>query len=296
MIYERFLATQMSDAIYEVREVIVQSADGVYEFRGEVIQLKFAGHLKAYSDFEPGQPAERSSLPDFEAGEKVVLVKLTDEKKFTEPPPRYSEASLIKKLEINGIGRPSTYAKIIQTLFERQYVEKYRGRFIPTELGMTVNRVLIRQFSNIFALPFTASMEEELDLVEQGKKRWQEVVKKFYDPFIIDVKEFESASVEIKKSLITKTDRTCPKCGGNLIIKWGRYGKFYSCQKFPSCKYTEPLEQQVKVCPKCNSYMSLKTGRYGRFYACTRYPECKYTERFSITRPAQLNVAEEPAK
>jgi len=282
MIYDRFLATQMADAVYEVKEAIIESPDGRYEFKGEATRLKFPGHQRAFSDTD--SPVTKGALPELKAGEKALLLELVDEKKFSEPPGRYSEASLIKKLEVNGIGRPSTYAKILQTLFERQYAERERGRLFPTELGMIVNKVLIPKFSDIFALPFTASMEEELDLVEEGRKQWQDVVKKFYDPFIIQVKAFESAAPDIKKSLVTKTDRTCPQCGHALIIKWGRYGKFYSCEKFPDCKYTGPLEQQAKYCPKCNSPMVLRTGRFGRFFACTKYPECKHTERFSINR------------
>jgi DNA topoisomerase-1 len=285
MIYDRFLATQMSDAVYEVKEALIESSDGRYEFKGEATRLKFPGHQRAFSEID--SPVTKGALPDLKAGEKALLLELIDEKKFTEPPGRYSEASLIKKLEVNGIGRPSTYAKILQTLFERQYAERERGRLFPTELAMIVNKVLISRFSDIFALPFTASMEEELDLVEEGHKQWQDVVKKFYDPFIVEVKAFESAAPDIKKSLITKTDRTCPQCGHALIIKWGRYGKFYSCEKFPDCKYTEPLEQQAKYCPKCNSPMVLKAGRFGRFFACTKYPECKHTERFSLNRAAR---------
>lgn len=298
IIYERFLATQMADAVFEVKEAIVQSQDGVYDFKGEAVKLKFPGHLRAVTpapateDEETEIMIEKGFLPTLTPGEPAWVTKLSDEKKFTEPPPRYSEASLIKKLEINGIGRPSTYAKILQTLFERQYIERDRGHLIPTELGMIVNNILVQRFTDIFALPFTANMEEELDQVEEGKKAWQAVVKEFYTPFVIEVKKFETMAPEIKKSLATKTDKTCPRCGHALIVKWGRYGKFYSCEKFPECKYTEPFEQQVKTCPKCNSYMTLRTGKYGKFYACTKYPECRHTERYTPNRAKPAAIEE----
>ncbi len=289
LIYNRFLATQMANAIYEVKEAIVSSQDGVYEFKAESTKLKFPGHLKVFASETLDETAniEKGFVPNLVENEIVWLTQLLDEQKWTEPPPQYSEASLIKKLEINGIGRPSTYAKIIQTLFERQYMERERGRLMPTELGLIVYNTLITKFSTIFALPFTASMEEELDQVEEGKKQWQDVVNKFYNPFIDKVKEFEALAPEIKKKITKKTSRTCPKCGHALIIKWGRYGKFYSCEKFPECKHTEPLEQKIKICPKCNSNMVLKTGKYGRFFACTKYPECRHTERFSAIKESK---------
>jgi DNA topoisomerase-1 len=196
---------------------------------------------------------------------------------------------LIKKLEENGIGRPSTYAHIIQTLFERRYVIKDAGRITPTELGRQVYEIIIPRFTNIFAVSFTAKMEKEFDQVENGKKTWQSVVREFYDPFVVLLNNTKKEAEKIKESLVEKVDKQCPKCQRQLIVRWGKYGKFLACSGFPECKYSENIieEKSEKKCPECGRELIIRHGRFGKFLACSGYPDCKHTENLAHDVPCR---------
>ncbi|MDA8431515.1 MAG: topoisomerase DNA-binding C4 zinc finger domain-containing protein, partial [Nitrospiraceae bacterium] len=205
---------------------------------------------------------------------------------FTQPPPRYTEASLVKTLEEKGIGRPSTYAAILSTIQDRKYVQKAEGRFSPTELGSVVNDLLVDRFAELMDIGFTASMEERLDRIEDGKMKWANVVKDFYGPFHEKLSEALAIPGKVKPQDIP-TETVCEKCGLPMVIRWGRHGRFLACSGFPECKNAKPLEgekqagESVEIdekCPKCGSPMVLKSGRFGKFLACSKYPECKTTK------------------
>jgi DNA topoisomerase-1 len=216
---------------------------------------------------------------------------------FTQPPPRYTEATLVKELEAKGIGRPSTYASILSTIQEREYTEKPDGRFKPTELGMVVNDLLVERFSDVMDYNFTAKMEDNLDKIEEGVFKWNNIVKDFYKPFDKDLLETMKNLGRVKPEDIP-TDQVCEKCGSPMVIKWGRHGRFMACSGFPECKNTRPLESQKsevrsqksgtenqqteEKCEKCGSMMVMKSGRFGNFLACSNYPECKTTKAISI--------------
>ncbi|MGH8015678.1 MAG: topoisomerase DNA-binding C4 zinc finger domain-containing protein, partial [Candidatus Zixiibacteriota bacterium] len=216
------------------------------------------------------------------------LKKLTPNQSFTKPPARYSEAMLVKRLEADGIGRPSTYAAIISTLKERKYVDAKERTLYPTDLGTTVSKILIESLPDIFNVQFTADMEKELDLVEDGTDDWVKVVGDFYKPFKKTVDSLKKKTKEIRESLTEETDVKCEKCGSPMIIRWGRNGRFMACSTYPDCKSTKPLpedEAQMATnekCEKCGSPMVVKTGRFGRFMACSGYPECKTTKALTI--------------
>ena len=274
LIYDRFLASQMSDSVYKRVEVELNYKG--YTFKADSLRMDFAGFEKVY----PVDRKKGSDIPHLNEGQIVILEELKPEQKFTQPPPRYTEATLIKTLEKNGIGRPSTYASIISTLFQRGYVKREKRNLYPTELGLLVNDILIPRFKRIFEIGFTREMEEELDKIEAGKEEWQKVVRGFYNPFIKEVKGVEEEIGEIREKIIEETDRVCPKCGKRLVIRWGRYGKFYACSGFPECDYRESIEETIQVkekCPQCGKPLVLRDGRYGKFYACSGFPECKYT-------------------
>jgi len=290
LIYNRFLASQMKEAIYDTTTVEIQG-DG-YTFRATTSELRFDGFLKVYQEIkeENGEKEEEAKLPLLKEGEKVNLLKLEPEQHFTKPPARFSEATLIKELEANGIGRPSTYALIVGTIEERTYVEKEKKKLFPTELGKTVNRILVENFPELFDVGFTAEMEEELDRIEEGKDNWVEVLKDFYTPFKSILEEAEKKRKEIKSTLQEKTEETCEKCGSPMVIKWGRHGRFLACSAFPECRNTKPLNNEKnhlteEKCELCGSPMVLKNGRFGKFLACSRYPECKNTKPYSLGIP-----------
>lgn len=276
LIWNRFLACQMNPAIFN--QTVIDVTAGEYLFRATGQQIKFRGFMQAYEmDKE-----ELVKLPmEIHAKEDVDLKKLNPEQHFTKPPARFNESSLVKELDQLGIGRPSTYALIISTLLDRKYVERESRSLLPTDLGETVNGILISQFPNIFNVGFTAQMEEELDQIESGEKKRVEVLNHFYNPFKEGVEKAMEKKDEIKESLQKETEDTCPECGKELIIKWGRNGQFKACSGYPDCKYTAPLEEDKvetdEICPNCGSGMMIKTGRFGRFLACSKYPECKTT-------------------
>jgi DNA topoisomerase-1 len=223
-------------------------------------------------------------LPKLEEGEKVDLKEIEPKQHFTQPPPRYTEASLIKVLEENGIGRPSTYAPTISTIQDRNYVTKEEKRLHPTDMAYVVNDILVDHFSDIVDYQFTAEMEDDLDKIATGEKKWQKIIKDFYDPFI---KNLENKDKTLTKKELTeeKTSEKCEKCGSDMVIKIGRFGKFMACSNYPDCKTTKQLpgddkEQQEpeisdEKCEKCGKPMVIKIGRYGKFLGCSGYPDCK---------------------
>jgi DNA topoisomerase-1 len=288
LIYNRFLASQMKEAIYDTTTVEIQGDE--YIFRATASELRFDGFLKIYQEVkeENGEKGEEAKLPVLKQGEGLNLLRLEPEQHFTKPPARFSEATLIKELEANGIGRPSTYALIVGTIEERKYVEKDKKKLFPTELGKTVNRILVENFPELFDVGFTAEMEEELDRIEEGEDDWVKVLKDFYTPFKSILEEAEKKRKEIKSTIQEKTEEVCEKCGSPMVIKWGRHGRFLACSAYPKCKNTKPLnnDEQNHItdekCELCGSPMVLKNGRFGKFLACSRYPECKNTKPYSL--------------
>jgi DNA topoisomerase-1 len=282
LIWRRFIACQMAQAVFNSTIVKVEaeiknqkSKIKSYTFKAIGQILKFDGFLKVYNI-----KYKENELPFLEVNEILELIKLIPSQHFTQPLPRYNEASLIKVLEENGIGRPSTYAPILSTIQERNYVEKNeQKRFQPTEIGIIVNDILVKHFPKIVDINFTAQMEDNLDKIAQGKEEWTKIVKDFYNPFEKNLKQKE---MELSKQKITqkKTDKICPKCKSTLIIKLGRFGKFYACIKFPECKYTESLKSNkldIK-CPKCEQgeIVEKKTKKKKIFYGCSNWPRCDF--------------------
>jgi len=274
LIWERFIASQMAPAVFD--SVSTDITANNYTFKANGQTLKFDGFLKVYhAKFEEKQ------LPNLEKGDKLGLVRLNNDQHFTEPPARYNEASLIKVLEKYGIGRPSTYAPTLSTIQDRNYVVKNdQKKFFPTEMGIIVNDVLVENFPQIVDIDFTAKMEKELDEISEGKDTWEKTCKDFYEPFAKNLaKKYESVE---KKDLIQETDKICPECGAPIIERFGRFGKFYACSKFPECKYTESLTKGQDAldinCPKCKEgkLTAKKTKRGKIFYGCNRYPACDF--------------------
>lgn len=296
LIWNRFLASQMSPAEVEETQFNIKASRFGFVAKGEVI--KFKGFLALYEEqklkfdnskngekkAEEEEPGEKESgqLPLAKEGEILTLLDLQGKQNFTQPPPRYTEASLVKELEARGIGRPSTYAPIISTLQDRTYVVKEEGRFKPTELGMFVIDFLVKYFAELFDYKFTARMEEKLDRISDGQANWLESLKQYYEllqKYLKHGHETES----IKKNGIPVEDK-CPRCGRNLVIKEGRYGRFKACSGYPECDYSEPLvKRETKTieakCPLCGSALVYRRGKYGTFIACSNYPKCKYIHK-----------------
>jgi DNA topoisomerase-1 len=278
---------------------------------------KFDGFLKVYEEApetkraeEKNEEEEERNLPAVNVGEKLTLNSITPEQHFTEPPPRYSEATLVKALEEKGIGRPSTYAAIMTTIQDREYVEKIEGRFHPTPLGTTVNDLLIESFDDIFNTKYTARMEEELDEIEDGKLAWQDALREFYGKFSKDL-EVAAETIKGKKKMSIPTDEVCEKCGAGMVIKFGRFGQFLACSNYPECQNTREVgskqkaeagqdgatgsAEEIPPCELCGREMALKKGRFGSFYGCTGYPECKNIRKIAkgdqkpLPPPVQLD-------
>lgn len=286
LIWKRTIASQMAEAVFDSTAVDIETkgASGkTYNFRANGQVVKFDGFIKAYTEGrdEEEQDEVEGQLPDLEKGEQLKLEELKPIQHFTEPPPRYSDATLVKALESHGIGRPSTYAPTLSTIQDRGYVEKIDKKYKPTDVGLLVNDLLVEHFPQIVDINFTAGMENELDEIADGKRKWQPVIKEFYSPFkeLVDKKQDEvEKQVEI-------SDVPCPHCGQPMVIKFGRYGRFLACPQGE--KITKPLpeeEAQIKAlqektkderCPICNSPMNVQRGRFGFFLGCSRYPECK---------------------
>lgn len=296
LIWNRFLACQMMPALLDLTRVDIKAAKYMFQANGSV--LKFPGFTAVYEEGKDVEEEKEQMLPVLEKGTTLACEELKEQQHFTQPPPRYTEATLIKTLEENGIGRPSTYAAIISTVQERQYVVKEKRQLKPTELGFVVTDLLVKSFPNILDVKFTAHLEEELDRVEVGKVGWVGLMRNFYGPF---KESLDRARTEMKsvKTEEVPTDVTCEKCGKMMVIKWGRRGKFLACSGYPDCKSTTdfkteedgkvvPIERVLEVrgeCPKCSSPMVVKSGRFGRFLACSAYPKCKSTQPLTTGVP-----------
>jgi len=273
LIWDRFVSSQMTPAVYDTISVDIQA--GEYLFRSSSSHLKFAGYKKVYNDQE--EEEAKNHIPPLKINEKLFLESLQAEQHFTQPPPRFTEASLVKLLEEKNIGRPSTYAPIIDTILKRHYVERQNKQFVPTELGFIVVDLLKDHFSNIVEVEFTAKMEEELDLIEEGQMEWRQVIREFYQPFAEDLQKAQQRieKVEIKDE---EAGKDCPQCGRPLLIKYGRFGKFLACSGFPECRHTESINEDTGVtCPHCGgAIIALKTKKGRRFYGCSNYPDCTF--------------------
>jgi len=303
LIWQRFVASQMNPAVFDQTTVDIDAKSGsdTFWFRVTGSVMKFDGFLKVYEESKDTKDEEdeelKHKLPALEAGQKLTLKALNPEQHFTEPPPRYNEASLVKELEERGIGRPSTYATILSTIQERQYAQKIGGKFTPTEIGLVVTDLLVDNFKDIFDFQYTARLEEELDEIEEGKEKWTDALGEFYKKFAKDLKYAEKHMENIKR-MEKPTDEKCERCGAPLVIKWGKHGSFYACSTYDkddpnSCTFTKenPINlpdldsadmqetAQEEYCENCGRVMVLKRGRFGQFMACTGYPDCKTTRR-----------------
>ncbi len=290
LIWNRFIASQMAQALLEQTTFDIEDAKALAIFRASGTIIKFKGFLALYDETVEKNDDEEDAgiLPDLQQGAPVELKELTPNQHFTQPPPRYTEATLVKTLEEKGIGRPSTYAAILSTIEERKYVEKTDGKFKPTELGSVVNDLLVERFPRLLNVKFTAEMENDLDKIEEGQVVWTDVMNEFYPSFS---KELEKASEDQErvKPVDKPTDVICEKCQSPMVLKWGRHGRFLACSAYPDCKNTKqpaedaedsgkvrPVETETnEICEKCGSPMVIKVGRYGRFLACSKYPDCK---------------------
>jgi len=329
LIWNRFVASQMKPAIFDVTTADIQAGRCLFRATGST--LRFAGYLAVYQDIaekkkdkdDTGNGDEDDAtraLPPLRAGMKLALQKLDPKQHFTQPPPRFTEASLVKELEENGIGRPSTYASILSTLQNREYVEKTEGKFVPSELGMTVTDLLVSHFSDIVDVGYTARMEEELDEIEEGRLEWTDALKDFNKAFTKDLKA-ANRNMENIKTKEEPTDQTCSKCGKPMVIKWGRYGRFMACSGYPDCKNTQELAPAAVVngngskvagangtvaaaapvipeshgtCEKCGSQMVVRKGRFGPFLACSGYPKCRNTKKIAMDREGNITVTRKP--
>lgn len=287
LIWERTIASQMPGAVFNSQKVEITATDeksgNIHTLSATGSVLKFDGFLKAYQSAKKAADSEEDTLlPKMKKGDMLDLTGVQSSEKFTSAPPRYNEATLVKILEENGIGRPSTYAPTISTIIERKYVDKNEEkRLFPLEIGIVVNDALVTHFPQVVDTKFTATIEEEFDEIAEGKKAWVPVIHDFYDPFH---KNLEAKTKEVKKEHFQeKLDKSCPECGGDLIVKFGRFGKFIACSNYPNCRYTEKTESEKKmdeafaeeVCEKCGAKMVVKRGRFGAFLGCSNYPECK---------------------
>lgn len=317
LIWNRFLSSQMSPAQLEqttfiINNTIASPPEGadtagydsastqrdqespLYEFRTTGTVVRFDGFMALYTEGKDEIEEENGlTLPALREGEGLKLLNIIPKQHFTQPPPRFTEATLVKTLEEKGIGRPSTYATILSTIQERKYVQKTDGRFSPTELGIVVNDYLVERFQELIDVTFTAKMEDELDHIEDGKLKWDKVVKNFYKPFHVQLTKALETVGKVKPQDIP-TDIACEKCGLPMVKRWGKHGRFMACTGFPNCKNTKPIspdgdenngqpgeqifQQTDEKCDKCGSPMIIRSGRYGKFLACSRYPECKHTK------------------
>lgn len=272
LIWKRFVASQMVDALYDTVNVSV--ACGQYLFKAAGMSLTFKGFLQVMDDDAENKQEE---IPPLEKGDLLKVKKLEDKQYFTQPPARYTEASLIKALEDDGIGRPSTYAPVISTILQRGYVEKDKKSLVPTYLGKVVNEVMEEYFADIVDVDFTADMEEKLDEIEENGIEWRKVVEDFYRPLeeMVSRAEKKMEKIVIKEK---ETDEVCERCGRNMVIKHGKYGKFLACPGFPECRNTKPLLEKAGVpCPKCGGDIVVKRTKKGRtFYGCANYPDCDF--------------------
>ncbi|MCG3173182.1 MAG: DNA topoisomerase 1 [Myxococcota bacterium] len=299
LIWKRFIACQMNQAVFDQTTAEIEAGRLTFRATGSV--LKFDGYLTLYraeavvADTSDNDAAEKEEndgagpgvLPQLKEGEKLRLKDVLPEQHFTQPPPRFSEGTLVKELEEQGIGRPSTYAQIMSTLLDKEYITRNQGRLAPTELGFIVSDLLVQAFPDVMNVSFTASMENRLDEIEDGKAAWQSVLKNFYQPFVKTLDEAKKKMKDVKRQE-TPTDVVCEKCGNMMVIKFGRNGSFLACSNYPECKNTKEFrnvngkievlpdsEPTSRKCPTCGKFMVIRRGRFGKFLACSDYPTCK---------------------
>lgn len=303
LIWNRFVASQMTSACYDQTTVdIGTEKNGTnYTFRATGSVIKFPGFTAVYSESEDKDKAKENEkalvLPDIEVGSPLKLEELKPTQHFTQPPPRYTDASLIRDLEEKGIGRPSTYASILSNIQDREYVEKRENRYYPSELGQVVTELLKDSFPEILNSEFTAGMEDQLDSIEQGSANWKKTLQAFWKPFEKTLEEAKKHMKNVKRQEVP-TDVKCEKCNHTMVIKWGKLGSFLACSNYPECKNTQdykkddqgkiviiPKEFTDKKCEECSSPMVVKTGKYGKFQACSTYPNCKFTAPVTLGIP-----------
>ncbi len=300
IIWQRFVASQMKPAIFE--QFLVDIKGGDYTFAATHRKKIFDGYLKLYSKSSKSKKNIKQP-PALSEGDAVNMVDLTKKQGFTKPAPRFSEGTLIQELKKNGVGRPSTYAPIISTLFSKNYVKRHKRKLLPTDIGREINSLLIRLFSDVFDVNFTARLEKKLDQVERGHRNWVKLLKDFYDPFSDRLESIQDLQEELQKKTIIETDYVCEKCGADMVVKWGKYGKFLACTNFPQCKNSKPLppeyggrkemEEVDKKCSDCGATLVVKYSKQGRkFLACSAYPDCNYTESFDTKLPCPVKDCE----
>jgi DNA topoisomerase-1 len=303
LIWDRFVGSQMKPALFDVTDADI--ANGPYTLRASGEVLKFPGFLAVFRDVasdddDEENPQNDKALPPLNEGDVLRLLNLDTKQNFTQPPPRYTEATLVKALEENGIGRPSTYGQILTTIQARDYTYKHDGKFHPTQLGMLVARLLKQSFGDIIDETYTARLEEELDEIEDGKLEWKDALREFNVKFTKDLVRAKTEMVEVKRAGV-ETDEKCENCGAPMVIKFGRFGEFLACTNYPECKTTREMAKgdaaeaeadgEQIVCEKCGKPMQLKRSRFGQFYACTGYPDCKNTKD---PRLLKANIPTEP--
>jgi DNA topoisomerase-1 len=306
LIWDRFVASQMVPAVYDQTSFEIPVREAVFRATGQ--QIKFDGFMKVYiegrdpdGDADEEAADTEGTLPDLHKGDPLTLRSMDPRQHFTQPPPRYTQASLIKELDEKGIGRPSTYAAIISNILDREYVAQNEGRsLVPTDLGFLVTDLLVESFPDILNVEFTAGMEDELDKIEIGKEKWTKAMKRFYTPFSRDLKRAEKEMRDVKRQEVP-TEIDCDKCGAKMVIKWGRNGEFLACPNYPECKNTKNFrrgdngaieiaaEEEVSdVCEQCGRPMLLRWGKFGKFLGCSGYPECKNIQ--PLQKPADLGI------
>ncbi len=304
LIWNRFVASQMNPALIDQTDVRIEA--GRVEFKATGSITKFSGFLAVYQESRPEEqtaPEEESVLPELHEGEVLTLKELLPAQHFTQPPARYNEASLVKALESKGIGRPSTYATILSTIQDRDYVDKHDGKFYPSEIGEVVLELLVSSFEELFDYEYTARMEDHLDRIESGREKWTQAMRDFYNHLS---RELEKAGKEMRdiKTEAIETEDICDKCGSKMVIKWGKFGRFLACSAYPECRNTREipkicnLEEQEQskaeeiLCEKCGKPMVLKRGRFGEFMACSGYPECRNTKKI-VKSAEQVTVKQD---
>jgi DNA topoisomerase-1 len=284
LVWKRFMASQMSHGVDAVTSVDILAGDHLFRASGTHVQ--FDGFRRLYAEPRTKEEDEEeplADLPSLETGQRLHVVHVDPKQHFTEPPPRYTEASLVKALEEDGIGRPSTYATIVSTITTRDYVAREGGQLIPTDLGRKVVELLVEIFPTIFDVAFTAGMEDELDRVESGDDEWSKVVGDFYGPFSERLSHAQERREELRSVIQEESEHVCEQCGSRLVKKFGRNGPFLACPNYPDCRYTRPLDGEAEAqvldetCPACGGPMVVRRGRFGRFAACSNYPTCKTT-------------------
>jgi DNA topoisomerase I len=304
LVWNRFVASQMNPAAFDVTTADIAATGHTFRATGSV--LRFAGYLAVYQEIpdagKNGDSEEGKVLPPLQEGQELTLMNLDPKQHFTQPPPRFTEAALVKELEENGIGRPSTYASILATLQNREYAVKEEAKFVPSELGILVTDLLVEHFGDLVNVEYTARMEEELDEIEEGKLKWQDALEEFNGKFTKDLKKASRQMRNVKREE-TPTDEVCGKCGKPMVIKWGRYGRFLACSGYPECKNTQELSAnggekggeesteaaEVKAtCERCGSPMVVRKGRFGQFLACSTYPACRNTKKIHVDKEGNI--------